>query len=89
MSNTTKAPSDLDYSQTLQGAYNDVNSTLSTDGFLVGKVGRKIVVSITTTSVANDTEIYAFSENGTALYTITMIYTDGNRTTMISAERTA
>jgi len=87
MSNTTKAPSDLDYSQTLQGAYNDVNSTISTDGFLVGKVGRKIILSISTTSVANDTETYTFSESGTNLYALKIIYTSGTRDLMISSER--
>lgn len=89
MSDTTKQPSNLDGSQTLQKSYNDVNATISTDGFLVGKVGRKIVLSISTTTIANDTETYAFSESGIALYSLVIIYTDGNRTTMISAERTA
>lgn len=87
MAITQKAPSDLDSSQTLQGAFNDVDSTLSTNGFLVGKVGRKIIVTISTTSIANDTETYAFSENGTALYSLKLIYTDGSRATLLSAER--
>lgn len=87
MSNTIKAPSDLDYSQTLQGAYNDVDATLSTNGFLVGKIGRKVVVTVSTTTVANDTETYAFSENALALYSLKLIYTDGTRANLLSAER--
>lgn len=84
---TQKAPSDLDYSQNIQGAYNDVDATLSTNGFLVGKVGRKVVVTISTTTIANDTETYAFSENAIALYSLKLIYTDGTRSTLMSAER--
>jgi len=87
MAITQKAPSDLDSSQTLQGAYNDVDSTISTNGFLVGKVGRKVVVTLSTTTIVDDTETYAFSENGTALYSLKLIYTDGTRTTLMSAER--
>lgn len=87
MAITQKAPSDLDYSQNIQGAYNDVDATLSTNGFLVGKVGRKVVVTVSTTTVANDTETYAFSENALALYSLKLIYTDGTRSTLMSAER--
>lgn len=86
---TVKAPSDLDSTQNIQRSYNDVNATLSVDGFLTGLVGRKVVLTISTTTIANDTETYAFSENGVALYSIKIIYTDGTRATMISAERIA
>jgi len=89
MSITQKPLSHLDYEQTLQSSYNDLNATLSVDGFLTGKVGRKVELSVSTTSVLNDTEVYNFSENGTALYELTIIYTDGTRAQMISAERTA
>lgn len=87
MAITKKPASDLDFSQTLQNAFNDVDSTLTTNGFLVGKVGRKVVVTISTTSIANDTETYAFSEDGTALYSLKLIYTDGGRNTLLSGER--
>jgi hypothetical protein len=86
---TKKPLSHLDYEQTLQSSYNDENATLSVDGFLTGKVGRKVEVSISTTTVLDDTEVYNFSENGLALYEITIIYTDATRAQMISAERTA
>ena len=89
MSITKKPPTKLDYEQALQGSYNDVNSTLSVDGFLTGKVGRKIELTISTTTIANDTEIYSFSENGIALYTLTIVYTDGSRAQLSSVERTA
>lgn len=89
MSITQKPLSHLDYEQTLQSSYNDVNATLSVDGFLTGKVGRKVELTISTTTVANDTEVYNFSESGTALYELTIVYTDGTRALMVSAERTA
>lgn len=84
---TQKPLSHLDYEQTMQSSYNDVNATLSVDGFLTGKVGRKVELAISTTTIANDTETYSFSENGTALYALRIIYTDGTRAQMISAER--
>ena len=84
---TTKPLSEKDYSQTLQGAYNDVDKTLSVNGFIVGKVGHKITQTITTTTVANDTEVFAFYDGATMLYEIEVVYTDGTRSLMLSAER--
>lgn len=86
---TVKPPSDLDSTQNIQRSYNDVNSTLSVDGFLVGLVGRRVDLTITTTNVASDTEIYAFSEKGVALYTLRIVYTSGTRDTLLFADRTA
>lgn len=89
MANTKKKATKLDYEQAIQGVYNDENATLSVDGFLTGKVGRKVELTISTTTVLDDTETYNFSEDGVALYELTIIYTDGTRAQMISAERTA
>ena len=89
MSNTLKGKSEFDNLQTLGQSFNDVDSTITTNGFLVGMVGRKITFATTTTTVANDTLSVAFSENGTALYTYKLIYTDSTQATIISAERTA
>jgi len=87
MPNTTKPASDLDSGQTLQNSFNDVNSTISTDGFLVGKVGRRFDLAISTTNVSNDTETYSFSESGTTLYVIQIVYTDGSRNTPLYGSR--
>jgi hypothetical protein len=87
MSITQKPLSHLDYEQTLQSSYNDVNATLSVDGFLTGKIGRKVELAISTTTVVDDTETYSFSESGTPLYALKIIYTDGTRSQLISAER--
>lgn len=89
MSITTKQPTKLDYEQSIQGAYNDVNATLSVDGFLAGKVGHKVTLAVSTTSVVDDTEVYSFFDGAVLLYQITIIYTDGTRSLMVSAERTA
>lgn len=87
MSNTNKALSERDANQTLQSSYNDVDASLTTAGFLVGAVGRKVELTISTTSVANDTQTFAFSENGTALYSLKLIFTDSSYATLVSAER--
>ena len=85
----SKPLSDRDASQVLQSSYNSVNDTLGVDGFLVAKVGNSISLAITTTTLANDTEIYSFYDNGTLLYVLTIVYTDGTRSLMLTATRTA
>lgn len=90
MSNLTKKqPSDIDASQTQQAAFNDNTFTHMVDGFLSGLVGRRIDLAISQTTVPTDTETYAFSENGISLLTLQIVYTDGTRTTMLYAVRTA
>lgn len=86
---TQKAPSDIDSSQTQQHSFNDNTFSHLVDGFLSAIVGRRIDLAISTTNTSNDTETYTFSENGTQLLVLQIIYTDGTRTTMLSALRTA
>lgn len=88
MSVTTKPLSDVDGIQTLQRSFNDSDASINVNGFLVGIVGRRVDLTIGTTNSANDTETYAFSENGLALYTLQIVYTDGTRTTLLYAQRT-
>lgn len=87
MANTSKQMSKLDSEQTLKGAFNEVDKSFTTNGFLVGKVGHKVELIISTTNVANDTETYTFSDSGTQLYQIQVIYTSTSRETILSAER--
>lgn len=89
MDATNKRLSPKDQEQAIRSAYNDVNSTIGVDGFLTAIIGRRVDQSITTTNVANDTSVFDFSENGLALYQITVVYTDGTRTDILFAERTA
>ncbi len=87
MANTTKRLSDVDANSALRGAFNDSDMSLTINGYLAGTVGRKVTMAISTTSVSNDTETYTFSENGTNLYAIKVIYTTGTRDVFLSAER--
>lgn len=89
MANTSKGLSERDANQTLQHAYNGVDASITTSGFLTGKVGHKVTLAISTTSAANDTQTYTFLDNGTTLYVLTLIYTDSTYATLVSAERTA
>lgn len=85
MIKTGKLMSDRDFQQTLKFVYNDIDASLTTNGFLISKVGRKVEIDVSGGNIA----IYTFSENGTILYEYTLTYTDATRTTLISAERTA
>ena len=89
MAESTKGLSEYDSSQVLQKSFNKEGATLAVDGFLVGKVGRKVNIATATTTVTDDTETYTFSEDGSTLFILTLIYSDGTRATLLSAERTA
>lgn len=84
MPRTTKSMSSQDSAQTLQGSYNDVDASLSINGYLIAKVGRKVELEIDA-----ETEVYTFSESGVTLYELTLVYTNSDRTDLVSAERTA
>lgn len=88
MSQTSKPFSEYDQAQIFKKAYND-SGTISVDGFLTGAIGRKVVQAASTTTNPNDTITYTFSESGTTLFVIKVIYTDNTYETMISAERIA
>lgn len=88
MSNIDKTTTNLDANQVLKKSFNDSDATLSTSTFLTAKAGNKITLTISTTDIANDTETYSYFDGVNLLYTIKVIYTDGDRTQMISAERT-
>jgi hypothetical protein len=85
MSKTDKLMSDRDFQQTLKLSFNDVDASVTTNGFLIAKVGRKVEIDVSGGSVA----VYTFKENGVTLYQYTMTYTDASRSQLISAERTA
>lgn len=84
---TQKSQSHLDGDQVLKSAFNKEDSSLSTSTFLTAKPGRKIEQLISTTTITDDTETFTYSENGTTLYVMRIIYTDGSRETFLSAER--
>jgi hypothetical protein len=90
MASSNKIMTQKDADQAIRSAYNDVNTTVGVDGFLVGEVGRKITQTITTTTSSNDTLVFDFYEQSGAshLYQFTIIYTDSTYATMLSATRT-
>ena len=85
MAKTDKLMSDRDFQQTLKLSFNDVDASVTTNGFLIAKVGRKVEIDVSGGSVA----IYTFKESGVTLYQYTLTYTDASRTILVSAERTA
>jgi len=87
MTNKKLGSSDAD--QVLRRAYNPDDATISINGWLAGQVGNSVTQAITTTTVANDTSVFTFAENGTQVYQLTIVYTDSSQSTMISATRTA
>lgn len=76
-----------DANNVLRHAYNFEDASVTVNGFLVGQVGHKVTMAISTTSIANDTETYTFLNGATTLYTIKVIYTTGTRDVFLSAER--
>lgn len=89
MPDTNKISTKLDANQVIRSVFNPSDSSLSTAGFLVGVMGRKITIALSTTSVTNDTQIFTFTENGLSLYTLKLIYTDATQNQLLSAERIA
>lgn len=83
--NTAKRLSDRDGFQTLQGAFNEEDFSITTATFLQGLVGRKISFS----SPNATTDVVAYTENGTLLYELTLTYSDSSKAVLVSAERTA
>ncbi len=73
----------------VQAAFNDEDASISVQSFVTGKVGRKIEFAIITTNVTNDTQVITFTEDGTILYVLTLIYADASLNTLLSVERTA
>lgn len=89
MANTTKGLSDADANQVDRYAFNDQLKTIGVDGFLSAKIGHRIELTISQTTIADDTETYEYFDNGVSLLQIEIVYTDGNRTVMLSSERIA
>lgn len=87
MANTLKESAPVNTNNVMAATYNSVDKSLSTSGFVVAKVGRKITQTIATTSLANDTLLFDHLENGVSLYVLKVVYLESNRTTLLSVER--
>lgn len=94
-SNSQKEIPKQDHEQAIRYVYNNNEKTISVNGFLAGKVGHKIEITIDTTTVPNDTEIYTFSDTqiqapeSPILSQIKLVFTDDTREVLLSAERIA
>lgn len=85
MAETTKPLSDRDYAQTLRGSFNDVDKTISVNGFIVGKVGHKIL----RTDYLTTGDDFSFYDGANLLYTIRVNYTTSSKAILDSVERIA
>jgi hypothetical protein len=84
---TLKPMTQKDSEQAIRTSYIDDNGTLSVDGFLSGKVGRRVDVALSTTTVSNDTVTFSFSENGNPILALKLVYTDGTQAQLLYAVR--
>lgn len=74
MSDTTKHMSEKDFQQTLKSSFNDSDKSITTSGFVSGKVGHKITRTVV--DATNDDYRYldiVFTENGTTTNTSAVI----------------
>lgn len=86
---TTKQQSELSQENVLRNIHNAVDGTISTNGFLVGKVGHKVTAALSTTTLVDDTVTYSFYDGATLLYQIAVVYATTQTASLLSAERTA
>lgn len=85
MAETSKKEQRFNTGNVLASAYNPVDKSLTTAGFLTGKIGHKIEkVNVNAT-----TEDYSYYDEGVLLYTLRISYTDASKAEFLSAERIA
>lgn len=88
MSNsTTKPMSNMSNENVLRSAHNEVDASITTNGFLVGKIGHKVTATISTTSISNDTVTFTFFDGTTQLYALKVVYPTAQTIPFVSAER--
>ena len=87
MNSTTKTASNLSSENVLRSAHNEVDASITTNGFLVGKVGHKVTTALSTTNLADDTVTFTFFDDAVQLYQIKIIYPAAQTVDFISAER--
>lgn len=85
MGSTTKQSQAVNADNVLAGVYNLEDKSITTSGFLVGKVGHKI----TYTSISSTIDDWSYLDGSSLLYTIRITYVDSTKEQILSAERTA
>ncbi|MDW8347621.1 MAG: hypothetical protein RML94_11745 [Bacteroidia bacterium] len=89
MAVTTKPASSLSGDNILRNSYIEEIKSVQVGGFVASKVGHKITLTIQTTNVSNDTELYSYYDGSTLLMQIKIIYTNSTREIIQSVERVA
>lgn len=88
MSNaTTKTASNMSHENVLRSAHNEVDASITTNGFLVGKVGHKVTTALSTTNISNDTVTFTFFDGTIQLYQLRIVYSTTQTLDFVSAER--
>jgi hypothetical protein len=85
MSVTQKNQSSLDFGQTLKSSYNDNSGAFAVEGWVTGKVGRKITITASSATV----DEVEFIENGVSLMTLEITYDGAAHDNVTIVERTA
>lgn len=88
MSGTTKKVSDYSDENVLRQVHVPEIGSISTTGFLQLKPGHRITPTIVTTTIANDTQRYIYSDSGAVVLVLDIVYTDGTRTQVLYYENT-
>lgn len=81
-----KPLSERDAPQIQKKVYNESNATLGVDGYLVGKIGNR-VVKVNTSATIETLSFY--EDHSTLLYQYTITYTDSTKSDFAEVERTA
>ena len=84
---TNKQASDACHENVLRSAHNEVDASITTNGFLVGKVGHTVTAALSTTNIPNDTVTFTFLDEAVQLYQIRVVYPVAQTLPLISAER--
>ena len=85
MADSKKPMTERDANQVLKLAFNDVDKSLSTAGFVVRKLGHKIEK----VNVSSTVEDYNYYDDAVLLYTVRVTYTDSSKGDLSSVERVA
>lgn len=88
MANSTSKPaSNASSENVLRSAHNEVDGSITTAGFLVGKVGHKFTAALSTTTIADDTITYTFFDGAIQLYQLKIVFAASQTLEILSGER--
>lgn len=85
MANTSKPDSHGNADNVMRSIFNPENKSITTDSFIVGKVGHKIE----RTSPDSVTDNWSYYDGSNLLYTIQVVYTTSAKEVISSVERIA